>query len=128
MTPEERIHTALADYLKLQYPSVLFISESSGVRTSIGLAKKLKRTRSNHVHLDLYVLERRGEYGALILELKAKSVFKKDGTLIKSDHVHDQAETIKKLNNKGYLATFACSFDEAKKIIDNYLCQSPSSN
>ena len=123
MSPEEHVHFTTADYLRLQYPNVFFISESSGVRTSIGLAKKLKRTRSNHVHLDLYILEKRGDWAGLILELKAKSVFKKDGTLLKNDHVEDQARTIEKLKQKGYMATFACSFEEAKKIIDDYLCQ-----
>lgn len=124
MTPEERVHFALADYIRLQYPHIFFLSESSGVRTSIGLAKKLKRTRSNHTHLDLYILEKRGNWGALILELKAVNIFKKDGTLKKNDHVEEQADTIINLNKKGYKAAFACSFDEGKKLIDEYLlCQ-----
>lgn len=122
MRPEEKLHFQICDYMKIAYPKVYFISESSGLRVSPGLAAKLKRTRSNHVHLDLYVLEpRKGSHG-LFLELKAKTIYKKDGvTLLKNDHVRDQADTIQKLNKKGYLATFALSFDQAKKIIDNYL-------
>lgn len=123
MTPEEKLHFAIVDYLKLQYPNVYVISESSGVRVTPGLAKKLKRTRSAHVHLDLYILEPRNGFHGLILELKAKDIYQKKNPelFLKSDHINDQAKTIKELNKKGYLATFAIKFDEAKKIIDNYL-------
>lgn len=123
LRPEERIHFQVCDYMKVQYPKVFFISESSGLRVSPGMAAKLKRTRSNHVHLDLYILEPKGKYHGLILELKAKEIYKKNKPteLLKNDHVEQQAETIKKLNEKGYKASFALSFVEAKKIIDAYL-------
>jgi hypothetical protein len=121
--PEEKLHFQISDYLKLQYPKVFFISESSGLRVSQGLASKLKRVRSNHVHLDLYVLEPKGQYHGLILELKATDIYKKTKPLelLKNDHVADQAETIKKLNKKGYKAAFAVEFVQAKKLIDEYL-------
>ena len=121
MRPEEKIHFAICDYLRLQYPKVMFISESSGVRTSIGLASKLKKTRSNHVHADLYVLQPVGKWSGLVLELKAKTIFKKDGSLLKNDHIEDQFETLQTLRKIGYYASFACGFDEAKEIVDNYL-------
>jgi len=121
MRLEEKIHFALCDYIRLQYPSVFFISESSGIRTSMGVARKLKRTRSNHTHLDLYVLEPKGKHNALILELKAKSIFKKDGSLLKNEHFEEQQDTINKLNKKGYYCAFACGLTEGIKIIDNYL-------
>ena len=122
MKPEERIHFNLADYTKLQYPTVFFISESSGVRTSIGLATKLKRTRSAHTHVDIYFLEPVGKYSGLFLELKdgKDKIFKKNGDY-KTEHVENQADTIEKLNKKGYYATFAWSFDMAKEILDDYL-------
>lgn len=118
---EEQLHFAVAKYIKLAYPKVFFISESSGVRTSIGTAKKLKNTRSNHVHLDLYLLHPVNGKAGLILELKAKSIKKKNGELFKSDHLAEQQDTINKLNKLGYVASFATSFKEAKDLIDNYL-------
>lgn len=121
MRKEEGVHFAVCNYLRLAYPKIIFLSESSGVRTSIGLATKLKKTRSSDVHLDLYILEAVKNYHGLILELKADSVYKKDGTLFKSEHLEDQQKTINKLMNKGYYASFACGFDEAKILIDNYL-------
>ena len=118
---EEKLHIAVCDYLKLQYPNIIFLSEASGVRVSMGLASKLKKMRSAHTHLDLYVLEPKGRYCGLILELKVESVYKKDGGLYSNQHLRDQRDTIEKLNKKGYKADFACSFDEAKKMIDSYL-------
>lgn len=121
--PEEKLHFEIANYLKIQYPKIFFISESSGLRVSPGLAAKLKKTRSNHTHLDLYVLEPMGKYCGLILELKAKDIYKKKEPLVllKNEHVAEQKETIEKLSTKGYKASFAVSFAEAKKLIDNYL-------
>ncbi len=125
--PEEQLHFQICDYLRLQYPKIFFISESSGLRVSQGLAAKLKRVRSNHVHLDLYVLEPKSQYHGLIIELKVKSVYKKKEplTLLKNDHVRDQQDTINKLNKKNYKASFACSFEEARKLIDDYLNGNP---
>jgi hypothetical protein len=124
MRPEEKIHFALCDYIRLQYPKVHFISESSGIRTSMGLAAKLKRTRSSHTHLDIYILEPNFNKtkNILILEMKAKTVYKKDGTLKKDEHLQDQQNTINTFNKKpGYEATFACSLDEGIEIVNFYL-------
>lgn len=121
MRPEEQIQIQLCQYLKLQYSKVIFISEPSGIRVSMGLAKKLKAMRSSHSHADLYILEPRGGFYGLILELKAKGIHKKNGELFADQHLRDQALTIKKLNKKGYKACFATSFNEAKKIIDEYM-------
>src|SRR5690554_6488383 len=96
--PEETLHFQICGYLKLQYPSVMFISESSGLRVSPGMATKLKKTRSSHVHADLYILEPRGGYHGLVLELKAKDIYQKKNPqlLLKNMHVADQADTLDK--------------------------------
>jgi hypothetical protein len=121
MRLEEQIQFEIFKYLSLQYPNVMAISESSGLRVSMGLARKLKRLRSNHVHCDIYVLCPKGDKHGLVIELKAKNIYKKDGTLLKDEHLADQQRTIDALNKLGYHATFAVGFSEAKKIIDEYL-------
>jgi len=119
--PERKLHNAISDYLKLAYPKVFFISEQSGLRVSKGLSERLKRQRSAHVHLDLYILCPKGGKSGLILELKSKPVLKKNGELFKDQHLYDQQDTINKLNKLGYVASFATSFLEAKKLIDEYM-------
>jgi hypothetical protein len=123
---EEKLHIAICDYIRLQYPHVVFLSEASGVRVSKGLAAKLKRMRSAETHLDLYILQPKlvhGEqlYCGLVLELKAVPIYKKDGTLLKNEHLEDQQRMIDKLNSLGYKATFAVGFEQAKALIDEYL-------
>lgn len=63
-----------------------------------------------------------GIYRGLFLELKAEGITltRRDGTY-KDNHLTDQAEVLKQLNNMGYYATFACGFDKAKEIIDWYI-------
>lgn len=122
MRLEESIQIELFRYLAHQYPRVIAISEPSGLRVSKGLAVKLKKMRSNHTQLDIVILEPSGPYHGLILELKAKNIYKKDGTLLKNDHLYDQQTTIDLLNKKGYCAKFVVGLDDAIKAVDEYLC------
>ena len=121
MRVEEQIQFQIFEYLSLQYPGVVAISEPSGLRVSMGLARKLKKLRSRHTQLDIFLMEPRNGYHALCIELKAKNIYKKDGTLFKDEHLEDQQRTIDLLNSKGYYATFAVGFPETKQIIDDYL-------
>lgn len=121
MKVEEQIQKQIFQYLELQYPDVIAISEPSGLRVSMGLAMKLKSLRTKGTHLDIYLLEPNKWYHGLIIELKAKNIYKKDGTLLKDQHLQDQQQMIDRLVKKGYKAKFAVGFDEAKKIIDDYL-------
>ena len=120
---EERIQIALSKYLKLQYPDVYFNSESSGIRVSIGTAKKMKAQRSKHKQLDMTILEARKGYNGLIIELKKdkEEIFTKKGEYRNSEHVQEQLKSIELLRAKGYYACFGCGFEECKSIIDNYL-------
>lgn len=121
MGAEEKIQIELFKYLSRQYPHVMAISEPSGLRVSMGLARKLKKLRSAHTHADIYILQPSGKYHGLVIELKAKNIYKKDGTLFKDDHLADQQRTLDSLNKLGYYATFAVGLDEAIEVLDNYM-------
>lgn len=118
---ESQLQKSVCKYLKVQYPDVIFTSESSGLRLTIGQSIQAKAMRSEAGLPDLMIFEPMGVYKGLFLELKVKSVWLKDGTLTIDKHVREQSEILKRLRAKGYLATFACGFDEAKRIIDWYL-------
>lgn len=71
-------------------------------------------------------------FGGLYLELKkegekiypgprAKRHRSKDGKDYKNEHIMEQADVLYGLRQRGYCAEFAIGFDEAKKIIDEYL-------
>lgn len=122
MTKEEIIHHQVCQYIRMQYPDVIFTSEPSGLKLPIGLAVKLKRLRSGSKLPDLWILERRGNFGGLFIELKADNIYNKKGGFA-SPHIADQAKVLDRLRAKGYAATFAIGFDDAKKEIDMYMLQ-----
>jgi len=120
MKPEEILHKQVCQYIRTQYPDVIFTSEPSGLRLPIGLAVKLKSLRSGAKLPDLWIIERMGDYGGLFIELKATDIRNKKGGF-KSPHITEQAKVIDRLIDKGYNAGFAVGFDQAKSVIDSYL-------
>lgn len=119
---EENLHLAVCNYIRMQYPNVLFNSDMSGVKLTMGQAIKAKNLRSCKGFPDLVIYEPRGNFKALFLELKreGENLFKKNGEF-RSEHLKEQAHLMQQLRNKGYMCSFAVGFDEAKMYIDNYL-------
>ena len=126
---ELELQMQVADYLRLQYPGVLFHSDfGSGIKLTMGQAIKQKRLQGGRrAWPDLIIAEVRSPedkcYHALFIELKKEGtrIFKKDGTLVSDAHICEQFDMLEQLRRRGYMAEFACGFDEAKKIIDGYL-------
>lgn len=131
---ESDLQVMVADYLRLRYPKVLFHSDfGSGIKLTQGQAMKQKRQNGGRRGWpDLFIAQSaprcvdgswKYEYYGLFLELKAEgnSPFKKDGSLKKDEHLEEQWEMLQELENRGYKARFATGFNEAKKLIDDYL-------
>lgn len=125
---ESDLQVMVADYLRLQYPKVLFHSDfGSGIKLTPGQAVKQKRQNGGRrAWPDMFIaepMEVAGRiYNGLFIELK------KDGTRIKkkdgswaSEHIAEQADVLDRLNFRGYKARFVVGFDEAKQLIDYYL-------
>jgi len=120
---EQKIQIAISQYIKTQYPDVIFTSESSGLRLSIAQAVILKKCRSCRALPDLWILEAKRGYHACLIELKKENakIYKKNGELKKDKHLAEQEEIQHRLSQKGYFCQFAVGFDEAKQIVDYYL-------
>ena len=119
---EENLHLAVCNYLRMQYPDVLFNSDMSGVKLTMGQAIKAKRLRSCKGFPDLVIYEPRGEHKGLFVELKreGEKLFNKKGEL-KTEHLKEQWAVMQKLIEKGYYCVFAIGFDNARYWIDSYL-------
>jgi hypothetical protein len=125
---EKTLHRSVCDYIRLQYPDVLFNSDLAGAtKLTIGQATAMKALRSNRGFPDIVIYEPRYASGGaifhgLFIELKAEGtkLRKKDGQPA-TPHITEQYDCIIKLLEKGYAAVFAIGFDEAKRMIDNYL-------
>jgi hypothetical protein len=120
---EESLQIAVSTYLKLNYPDVVFTSESSGIRVSIGTAMKMKKQRCEGKLPDMIVLEPRGQYNGLVMELKTvgQSPFLRNGSLSENAHVREQARMLDRLKHKGYYALFVVGIDQAIRTIEDYL-------
>ena len=133
---EEILHLKVCDYLRKNYPDVLFRTDfSSGMKMSPWQAAKHKKFQKSRAWPDLFIAESgvvKFKEGPLIvnlrkngmfLELKADGVklYKKDGTFRKNKHIEEQAEMLEKLRNGNYYAEFAIGYKDAIEQIHEYL-------
>lgn len=138
---EENVQIKVCNYLRKAYPAIIFTCDlSSGMKLPIHIAAKNKQMRSSRGLPDLFIAKPVKFYSkplgaehrpyryfqhffGLFLELKNADVviYNRDGSLRKDPHLYEQNEILKSLEKEGYKAVFACGFDEAKKIIDEYL-------
>lgn len=123
---ESDLQVQVAYYLRLQYPDIIFHSDyGSGVRlTRYQASVQRKQNGGRRAYPDMFIAKMMNGRGGLFIELKKEGtkLKKKDGTWLTS-HLAEQAEVLERLRSEGYEATFAVGFDEAKEIIDNYLCK-----
>ena len=119
---ENELQADICDYIRLQYPKYLFVSDSSGLRLTIGQAKRIKRLRKCNAWPDLFIAQPIGKYHGCFIELKIEGtrLHNKKGEWI-NEHLYDQNEVLKLLHEKGYYANFGIGFENTKQIIDDYL-------
>ena len=120
---EKDLHTLICVYIRTNYPDAIFRSDfASGMRMSIGMAKRNKSLQSSRAYPDIFIAEPKGEYYGMFIELKTKDniVYKKDGTLRQNEHHKEQAVMLMKLNNRGYKAVFGQGYQDTIKQIDKY--------
>lgn len=121
--PEFELHKSVCRYLDFIYPEVLYLSDTiASVKLTIPQGVRNKQIQKEGFKTpDLIILEPNKFYNGLFIELKIKSPFKKDGTLLKDEHLEAQQKTINDLIEKGYHALFAWDFNEITQIIKKYM-------
>lgn len=72
---------------------------------------------------DLLIIEPRGCYIGLALELKrdGATLYKKDGTFRKNEHLDNQQEVLEMYRQRGWQTGFAQGWDQAELLITIYL-------
>ena len=121
--PEFQLQKAVCKYLNYQYPNVLYLSDTiASVKLTIPQSiRNASIQKQGFKTPDLIILQPNRKYNGLFIELKIKTPFKKNGELLKNEHLEAQQKTIDDLNERGYYACFSWSFEMTKEIIDNYL-------
>jgi len=108
---EYNIQVAIVNWIHAQYPGILMTISPSGMKLPIGVATKLKRMGYRAGTPDLLILEPRGGFHGLFIELKSDT-----GRL--SDH---QAEFLEELNARKYHSTVCYGFIDAESTIKSYM-------
>jgi len=121
--PEFALQKQVAQYLRLQYPNVFFLSDTvASVKLTIPQQVRNKSIQCPTFSCpDLIIFKPNGTYHGLFIELKAETPYKKDGLLKKSDHLEAQQATLATLNALRYKAVFGWEFEQIRQIIDEYL-------
>lgn len=130
---ESELQKQVAIYLRAQYPDAIFHSDfGSGVKLAPWQAKTQKiQNGGRRAWPDMFIAEVaprcidgswKYEWHGLFIELKKEGVrLKKKNGEWASEHIKEQAEILKELTKRGYMAEFAVGFDEAINLIDEYL-------
>lgn len=125
---EQKLQNQISDYLKMQYPKVMFMISPSGFNNGQRNGAMLKRQQNpTKGWPDIYIMQVSKKEGkvlaGLFIELKSDTarVFKKDGTLVRNEHLEIQNNVHHLLRKRGYFAVFSQGFEETKKLIDWYL-------
>lgn len=130
---EEQIQLALVQYIRYQYPDILFRSDAAGFKLSVGQAKKMKALNGGiRAWPDLFIAKPKLQQSkdglpifkhGLFLEIKKEGtkILKKDGELVADKHIREQAKMLQALERRGYRAMFAVGYEQAKQIIDEYI-------
>lgn len=123
LQPEYHLQANVCRYICLQYPYVLFLSDTvASVALTPAQAYRNKIIqKSGFKTPDLIILHPNENYHALMIELKVKSPYKLNGEIRADEHLQGQQKSIDDLNTLGYYACFAWSLQMAIKIIDDYM-------
>jgi hypothetical protein len=110
--PEFHVQCAVANYLTLRHPGVLWTANpQAGFKMTIGQAMMAQRMGYRKGTPDIMILEKRHHFAGLFLELKAK-----EGRVSE-----DQRKFLSALSDRGYATAVCFGYDQAVKTIDFYL-------
>ena len=109
---------AVISWFRLQHPKYRIINIPNGLmiggRNKFALIKKYKAEGMTNGVSDLLLCVARKGYHGLWIEMKDKG---KKASSLSPDQIYWQSD----MRDAGYKAEWAAGFDEAKKIIEEYL-------
>lgn len=131
---EYTICKAIAIYMRLKYPNVLYRFDMAGLNLSITQAGMNKAIQYGKGWPDLFIAEPKevteeiGEstivtyYNGLFIEVKKEgtNLWKAKGGPA-SDHIKEQIDCLNELEAMGYKADFGIGLDDCIQMIDKYL-------
>lgn len=112
---ELMVQIAVVNWLKYNFPNMLYCASAGGMRTSLSVAKKMKASGYVKGMPDLQIMHPTKTHHGMFIELKANK---------KCYASKEQKEWIVNLNERGYYAVVCKGFDESIEQITNYINES----
>ena len=108
---EQKSQFDLVEFIRYQYPNILFTISPGGLLTSSRVGGKAKKLGYNPGVPDLIIFEPRGKYHGLFIELKAEKGIISDV----------QKGWLLKLKSSDYYAVVCFNFNDAVQVLREYL-------
>ena len=121
---EAILATRVSKFMQLQYPKVIFRFDIADLNLTMPQANRMKALQGERRgYPDMFIAEPKNGFHGLYIELKKdySSVFKKDGSYKKDDHVQEQSEYHKMLREKGYAVEWGLGLDDTVAKIREYM-------
>ena len=122
---EAQVQEALATYIRIKYPKVIFHSDfGSGAKLTVGQARKQKRQNAGMRGFpDLQICQPIDRWNGFFLEIKKEGVcvVLKNGKLTSREHIREQASMIERLRSVGYWADFGIGYEDCRQKVDAYM-------
>lgn len=118
--PEELLATRVSNYMKINYPDIIFrFDQIDQVGRSGGIRNKELHGKWSAGYPDLFICKtkktKKKFFGGLYIELKATA------TVHDTPHTRRQATFHKALRKAGYKVSFACGLEECIKLLNSFL-------
>ena len=121
---EGKLCSEIADYLRTHHPTVPFFFDLSGIKMSKSGATRAVKQRAEGFRVpDLIILVKKRPFGMLALEIKklGTTIYKRDGNIVKNEHIHEQISSIRWLRKYSQCADFGIGYMNTIKKINEYL-------
>ena len=122
---ENQLKLAIADFLKLQYPNILFRIDYDLNALTIGKCVQIARLKSNQsAWPDIFIAHPNKYSHGLFVEVKSnknKIYQKKNGQFRRNKHLQAQINFMNILQILGYSVSFTWSLEHFQNIMKDYL-------
>lgn len=121
----------VARYLQTKLPKAVYRFDlAADLKLTVGQASRHKRLHPHRGYPDLWIAHPTNKHHGLFIEIK------KDGVRLRkvrsgewaTPHIAEQAETLKHLNELGYLATFGIGYEDCIGKIEAYMGSNASND
>ncbi len=120
---EDKEQAQLIIQLKKEFPDILILGDIAGSYLLPSQRESAYENRTGKGMPDIYIFNKRFDYVGLAIEFKktGAKIKRKDGKLLKNEHLSNQNEMLLRFQSQGWLTGFCIGKLNAYETIVNYM-------